>query len=272
MTIDVAVEVGSDPSRLQASATATAGAAKAAGDDALWERHRTWWRTIWGQSFVRLSAPDPISKKVEHQWFMLNYLMASSNRGVRPVKFNGGNWLTGTNDARLWGGGYHIYPANAHESCWRVKDDICDMSGLRAVLPLLIQCSERYGMDAQERVDWREFLDHLAPLPRGPSRFSCAERPRSGLRHAKNISCSHMACRRGVSLRSQLKIKDFQHGLQALPESEGACRQRIDHAPTFNRQCLTGARSTSARHSGAAFAVDAAVRRHCGRWEWVARN
>ena len=43
-------------------------------------------------------------------------------------------------------GRYHVYPANAHETWWRVKDDICDLAGLRAVLPVLIRLSEAFGL------------------------------------------------------------------------------------------------------------------------------
>jgi hypothetical protein len=64
-------------------------------------------------------------------------------------------------------GKYHIYPANGHETFWRVKDDLPDLAGLRAVLPVLIELGERYGVDERERDAWRELLDNLADLPRG---------------------------------------------------------------------------------------------------------
>jgi hypothetical protein len=62
---------------------------------------------------------------------------------------------------------YHVYPANAHETWWRVKDDLPDLAGLRAVLPRLIALSEAWQVDADERAAWREFLDRLAPMPKG---------------------------------------------------------------------------------------------------------
>ncbi|MBD3315343.1 MAG: hypothetical protein GF344_06120, partial [Chitinivibrionales bacterium] len=62
-------------------------------------------------------------------------------------------------------GKYHIYPANGHETFWRVKDDLPDLAGLRAVLPILIELSERYGLDEREREQWREFLENLAEMP-----------------------------------------------------------------------------------------------------------
>lgn len=269
--------------------------------DAMLARHVEWWHDFWDSSHVRLESADGSAERFEGCWYMLSYLMASSNRGRRPVKFNFGNWLTGTDDKRPWGGGYwyynerdvmlamlpanhpdlarnlydmylaavpllrrqaehlfghaglfvpetaspdgamylrdrtalyggptkftqlifstslevalhlydyarytgderscreeaypfvkevveffrlhmpkaddglyHVYPANAHETWWRVKDDICDLAGLRAVLPVLIRLSEAYGLDADDRPAWREFLEHLAPLPKGKLAF-----------------------------------------------------------------------------------------------------
>ena len=269
--------------------------------DAMLARHVEWWRGFWGRSHLRLASADGTAERFEGRWYMLSYLMASSNRGRRPVKFNFGNWLTATDDRRPWGGGCwyynqrdvalamlpanhpdlarnlydmylaaapllrrqaehlfghgglfvpetaspdgamylrdrtalyggptkftqlifstglevalhlvdyarytgndefcreqaypfarevveffrlhmpkaddglcHVYPANAHETWWRVKDDICDLAGLRAVLPVLIRLSEAYGLDADDRPAWREFLERLAPLPKGKLAF-----------------------------------------------------------------------------------------------------
>ncbi len=265
------------------------------------ERHAAWWHDFWSASFLAIDGPDASAETCERYWYMLNYLMASSNRGRRPVKFNYGNWLTATDDVRLWGGGYwyynerdillamlpaghpelarnlydlyldatgvlrrqaehlfgceglfvpetvspdgamflrdrtalyegptkfiqlifstglevalhlhdyarytgdeeflrrraypfmkgvvafhraymrreedgayHIEPANAHETFWRVRDDLPDLAGLRAVLPRLIALSEAWDVDEDERAEWEDFLAHLAPLPKGGPTF-----------------------------------------------------------------------------------------------------
>jgi len=59
----------------------------------------------------------------------------------------------------------HIEPVHAQESFWLVRDAHTDLVALRWVLPLLIQLSERYGIDAEERERWKETLKRLAPLP-----------------------------------------------------------------------------------------------------------
>src|SRR5208283_4305724 len=55
---------------------------------------------------------------------------------------------------------YHIYPSNARETYWWIKDSITDLTALRATLPILIRESERLGWDSQERGHWKEVLDH----------------------------------------------------------------------------------------------------------------
>ncbi len=42
---------------------------------------------------------------------------------------------------------YHVYPCDARESYWWIKDSITDLSALRATLPILIHESERLGVD-----------------------------------------------------------------------------------------------------------------------------
>lgn len=61
---------------------------------------------------------------------------------------------------------YHVYPSNARETWWWVKDSITDLTALRATLPILIGLSERLGTDADERARWKDVLDHLAPYVR----------------------------------------------------------------------------------------------------------
>jgi hypothetical protein len=62
-------------------------------------------------------------------------------------------------------GHYHIHHANSNESVWGARDTDEDLSAMRAVFAALLRASEILGADADMRPAWREFLDHLAPLP-----------------------------------------------------------------------------------------------------------
>lgn len=62
-------------------------------------------------------------------------------------------------------GRYHLYGTNSNEPAWGVKDSDEDLSAIRGVTPLLLRASEILNTDADLRPAWREFLDHLAPIP-----------------------------------------------------------------------------------------------------------
>ena len=47
-----------------------------------------------------------------------------------------------------------------------VVDIIEDLAAIRGVFPLAIALSEKYGVDADQRAEWQEVLDNLAPYPR----------------------------------------------------------------------------------------------------------
>jgi hypothetical protein len=64
-------------------------------------------------------------------------------------------------------GCYHIYPTNARESFWGVRDSITDLAVIRGAGPLAIRAAELLGVDAELREKWREFIAHLAPYPMG---------------------------------------------------------------------------------------------------------
>lgn len=64
-------------------------------------------------------------------------------------------------------GVYHIYPSNAHENFWKVKDPQTDLAAVRACFPVLIEMYEAYGGDAAERVKFEAILNNLAPFPKG---------------------------------------------------------------------------------------------------------
>ena len=66
-------------------------------------------------------------------------------------------------------GKWHLYPANARETYWRVEDDAPDLYALHACLPILLRESQRLNLDADLRPVWQEFLDNLAPYPTDPA-------------------------------------------------------------------------------------------------------
>ena len=64
-------------------------------------------------------------------------------------------------------GCYHLAPANALEVWPDAKDPMTDIAGLRRILPRLISWGGQFGEDAGVLARWREFLEHLAPIPIG---------------------------------------------------------------------------------------------------------
>ena len=70
--------------------------------------------------------------------------------------------------ARLGADGrLHLYPTNAHENFWGVRDGIMDLAAIRGTVPLAIRAAEILGVDADLRDSWREFLAKIAPYPLG---------------------------------------------------------------------------------------------------------
>ena len=59
---------------------------------------------------------------------------------------------------------YHVYPSDARETYWWIKDSITTLSSLKCVLPILIDTSKKLGVDEKERIHWQYVLDHLAPF------------------------------------------------------------------------------------------------------------
>jgi Glycosyl hydrolase family 95 catalytic domain/Glycoside hydrolase family 95, C-terminal domain len=62
-------------------------------------------------------------------------------------------------------GRYHIHNVNSNESVWGGQDTDEEISAMRGILPIVIRASEILNVDASMRPIWREFLNHLAPLP-----------------------------------------------------------------------------------------------------------
>lgn len=62
-------------------------------------------------------------------------------------------------------GKYHIHWSNSGEPVFGARDTIEDLSSMRSVTASALRASEIIGVDAEMRPAWREFLEHLAPLP-----------------------------------------------------------------------------------------------------------
>jgi hypothetical protein len=62
-------------------------------------------------------------------------------------------------------GNYHIHDVNSNESVYGARDTDEDISSMRGVTAALLRASEILDADADMRPVWREFLDHLAPIP-----------------------------------------------------------------------------------------------------------
>jgi hypothetical protein len=83
-------------------------------------------------------------------------------------------------------GRYNIYPSNAHETFWEVKNPASDLAALRYFLPSVIEASRRVtgapmgtgtdrpdrsqspSADAELRRMWQDRLEHLAPFAIDP--------------------------------------------------------------------------------------------------------
>lgn len=62
-------------------------------------------------------------------------------------------------------GRYHIHHMNSNESVLGARDSDEDISAMRGAFAAAIRASEILDVDAALRAQWREVLDHLAPLP-----------------------------------------------------------------------------------------------------------
>lgn len=63
-------------------------------------------------------------------------------------------------------GKYHIYNVNSNESVRGACDTDEEIASMMGILPAVIKASEILDLDAELRVAWKEFIDHLAALPR----------------------------------------------------------------------------------------------------------
>jgi len=64
-------------------------------------------------------------------------------------------------------GTYHIHHVNNHESAWNSSDTVEEITAMRALTPIAIRASKILDVDADLRPRWKEFYEHMAPLPHG---------------------------------------------------------------------------------------------------------
>jgi hypothetical protein len=62
-------------------------------------------------------------------------------------------------------GKYHIYHVNDNESIWGGHNTVEEISSMMGIFPVAIKASEILNVDADLRATWKEFADHLSPLP-----------------------------------------------------------------------------------------------------------
>lgn len=62
-------------------------------------------------------------------------------------------------------GRFHIYHINDNESVWDGHNTIEEISAIKGVLPVAIKAAELLNVDKDLQRSWKDFLDHLSPLP-----------------------------------------------------------------------------------------------------------
>ena len=60
---------------------------------------------------------------------------------------------------------YSISHVNDNESIWDASNTVEEISAIRGIFPVAIKASEILVVDADLREQWKEILEHLAPLP-----------------------------------------------------------------------------------------------------------
>jgi hypothetical protein len=62
-------------------------------------------------------------------------------------------------------GRWHIHHTNSNESVYGARDTDEDISAMRGVTAVALRAAQILNLDSELQPKWREFLDHLAPLP-----------------------------------------------------------------------------------------------------------
>lgn len=74
-------------------------------------------------------------------------------------------------------GKYHIYHINDNESIWGGHNTVEEISAMMGIFPAVIRASEILNIDADMRPVWKEFIDHLSPLPSNKDYPEMAQTP-----------------------------------------------------------------------------------------------
>jgi hypothetical protein len=130
-------------------------------------------------------------------------------------------------------GKYHLYGTELHEHIWWGKDIIEDLAGMRGVFPLAIALSKKYRVDTDERAEWQDMLDNLAPYPRdgmpdalyglGPGTWAKALSPHGLVRGNEGPESPRMGPVRGDFDVLTLESND--------PQEWAAAMATLDHHP-----------------------------------------
>lgn len=88
-------------------------------------------------------------------------------------------------------GKYYLDPADAQESYWLVKDPAQDLAALRWAIPVALEASKQFGVDADMRPRWQDLLDNLAPFPVDPDKHMLREadlKPDAERHNSENVA------------------------------------------------------------------------------------
>ncbi len=87
------------------------------------------------------------------------------------------------------GGTYVMVNSNAHETYWGVRNAITDLAAVRQMFPVLLEVSEKLGLDANLRAGWQDLLDNLVDYPTDATTYLPHEGTIGQLRNGENVAC-----------------------------------------------------------------------------------
>ena len=82
------------------------------GYDSIFLKHKDWWHSFWGESFIDLS-----DNFMESLWYLNQYFLACCSKEGKVAPGLYGNWIT--NDSSSWHGDYHLN-YNFQQQYWGV--------------------------------------------------------------------------------------------------------------------------------------------------------